>query len=88
VLKYWYDKGGICRTHVVNGKCIQKPKRRKELGNLGVQRGAKMDVLHSTECGVASCLGYVNSVIHLDTMALQYYRDVSPPCFQKLMLIL
>jgi len=40
-----------------------------------------MDVMHSTDCGAVSCLDFVNSVIHLDTMSLQFYRDVSLPCF-------
>jgi hypothetical protein len=47
-----------------------------------------MDVMHSTDFGVVSCLDFVNSVINLDTMPLQYYRDVSSPCFQKLLMIL
>jgi hypothetical protein len=47
-----------------------------------------MDVMDSTDYGVVICLDFVNSVIHLDTVPLQYYRDVSSPCFQKLLMIL
>ena len=47
-----------------------------------------MNIMHRTDCGVFSYLDYANSVIHPDTMPLGYHRDVSSPCFQKLLLIL